>query len=184
MEDARIIELFWARNEDAIAQTDAAYGPRLQALAYKILSNREDAEESVSDTYMKTWEIIPPQRPTYFYAFVSSICRHLSFHKVDWKQAAKRRAEIVSLTKEMELCIPDASRDRELEARELRRVLNAFLEGLPKETRLIFLRRYYHADTIAEIAARYGITESKVKMQLSRTRAKLCTYLEQEGMEV
>ena len=184
MEDIRIIELFWARNEDAIAETDAAYGRKLRALANKILNNREDAEESVSDTYMKTWEIIPPQRPNYFYAFIASICRHLSFHKVDWKLAAKRNAEVVALTEEMELCIPDTSRDREMEAKEIGKVLNTFLENLPKETRLIFLRRYWHVDTIAEIAARYGITESKVKMQLSRTRAKLCTYLEKEGIRV
>ena len=177
MEDKKIIELFWARNEDAIAEADATYGRKLRALANKILNNREDAEESVSDTYMKTWEIIPPQRPNYFYAFIASICRHLSFHKVDWKQAAKR-------TDEMELCIPDTSRDREMEAKEIGKALNDFLESLPKETRLIFLRRYWHVDTIAEIAARYGITESKVKMQLSRTRAKLCTYLEQEGIQV
>lgn len=184
MEDAKIIELFWTRNEDAIAETDASYGRKLRTLATKILDNREDAEESVSDTYMKTWEIIPPQRPAYFYAFIASICRHLSFHKIDWKQAAKRNAEVVALTAEMEMCIPDTRRDREMEAKELGKVLNVFLESLPKETRLIFLRRYWHMDTIAEIAARYGITQSKVKMQLSRTRAKLRTYLEQEGIVV
>ena len=82
MEDKKIIELFLARNEDAIAETDATYGRKLRALANKILNNWEDAEESVSDTYMKTWEIIPPQRPNYFYAFIASICRHLSFHKI------------------------------------------------------------------------------------------------------
>lgn len=184
MEDIKIVELFWARNEDAIAETDATYGRKLRALANKILNNREDAEESVSDTYMKTWEIIPPQRPAYFYAFIASICRHLSFHKVDWKLAAKRNAEVVTLTQEMEMCIPDTSRDRELGGKELGRVMNAFLERLPKDTRLIFLRRYWHVDTIAEIAARYGMTESKVKMQLSRTRAKLQTYLESEGIYV
>lgn len=184
MEDAKIIELFWTRNEDAIAETDASYGRKLRTLATKILDNREDAEESVSDTYMKTWEIIPPQRPAYFYAFIASICRHLSFHKIDWKQAAKRNAEVVALTAEMELCIPDTRRDREMEAKELGKVLNVFLESLPKETRLIFLRRYWHMDTIAEIAARYGITQSKVKMRLSRTRAKLRTFLEQEGIVV
>ena len=184
MEDAKIIELFWTRNEDAIAETDASYGRKLRTLATKILDNREDAEESVSDTYMKTWEIIPPQRPAYFYAFIASICRHLSFHKIDWKQAAKRNAEVVALTAEMEMCIPDTRRDREMEAKELGKVLNVFLESLPKETRLIFLRRYWHMDTIAEIAARYGITQSKVKMQLSRTRAKLRTFLEQEGIVV
>lgn len=182
MDDAKIIDLFWVRNEDAIIQTDKAYGRRLHVLANKILNNREDAQECVSDTYMKTWEIIPPQRPKYFYAFLSSICRHLSFHRVDWRLAAKRNAEVVSLTQEMELCIPDTSRDRELEGREIGRVMNAFLESLPKETRLIFLRRYWHVDTIAEIAARYGMTESKVKMQLSRTRDKLRNYLESEGI--
>lgn len=180
MEDAKIIELFWARNENAIAETDAAYGKRLYALANRILNNREDAEESVSDTYMKTWEIIPPQCPVHFYAFLASVCRHLSFHKLDWRQAAKRKAEIVTLTEEMERCIPDERRERELEARELGSALNAFLDTLPKVSRLIFLRRYWHADTVAGIAARYGVTESKVKMQLSRTRAKLRTYLEKE----
>lgn len=184
MEDTKIIELYWMRNEDAIAETEAAYGRRLRRLADRILGNSEDAEESVSDTYMKTWETIPPKRPTYFYAFIASICRHLSLHKVDWNQAAKRNAEVVTLTQEMELCIPDTSRDRELEAKEIGKALNAFLEDLPQQTRMIFLRRYWHVDTIAEIAQRYGITESKVKMQLSRTRAKLCTYLEQEGIQV
>ena len=82
------------------------------------------------------------------------------------------------------MCIPDTSRDRELEGKELGRIMNAFLESLPKDTRLIFLRRYWHVDTIAEIAARYGMTESKVKMQLSRTRAKLRTFLESEGIYV
>lgn len=90
MEDAKIIDLFWARNEDAIAETDAAYGRKLRFLANKILNNLADAEESVSDTYMKTWEVIPPQRPVCFYAFIASICRHLSFHKADWNRAAKR----------------------------------------------------------------------------------------------
>ena len=184
MDDAKIIDLFWARSEEAIRETNKAYGRKLLGLANKILNNREDAEESVSDTYMKTWEIIPPQRPKYYYAFLASICRHLSFHKVDWKLAAKRNAEVVTLTQEMEMCIPDTSRDRKLEGKELGRIMNAFLESLPKDTRLIFLRRYWHVDTIAEIAARYGMTESKVKMQLSRTRAKLQTYLESEGIYV
>ena len=122
--------------------------------------------------------------PTYFYAYLAKICRFVSFGRLDWKNAAKRKAEVVELTAEMELCIPDTRRDLELEDKEIGRVMDAFLEGLPRETRLIFLRRYWHADSIAEIAARYGITESKVKMQLSRTRSKLRTYLEREGIKV
>lgn len=184
MEDAKILDLYWARNEEAIVQSDKRYGGRLAFLANKILCNLEDAEESVSDTYMKAWETIPPQRPKFFYAFLASICRHVCFHRLDWELAEKRNGEVVALTQEMELCIPDSRQQHAMEARELGRLLNAFLAGLPQESRLIFMRRYWHVDTIAEIAQRYGITESKVKMQLSRTRAKLCTYLEQEGVRL
>ena len=184
MDDTSIIDLFWARNEEAIWETDRVYGRKLHVLSDRILNSREDARECVNDTYFKTWKIIPPQRPSHFYAFLASICRHLSFHRLDWRMAAKRNGEIVALTSEMELCIPDDAQDRELEGKEIGRIMNEFLEALPKETRLIFLRRYWHLDTIAEIAARYGLTESKVKMQLSRTRGKLRTHLEQEGISV
>lgn len=184
LEDSKIIDLYWARDEAAIQQTDSQYGKKLHALAFRILGNREDAEESVSDSYMKAWEIIPPQRPNHLYAFLASICRHLSLHRVDWNHAEKRNAQIVTLTEEMEQCIPDARRDWELEDKEIGKMLDIFLERLPKETRLIFLRRYWHGDTIPEIAARYQLTESKVKMQLSRTRSKLRTFLIQEGIQV
>lgn len=184
MDDAKIIDLFWERNEDAIQETDAAYGRKLLMLANKILHNREDAEESVSDTYMKIWEIIPSQRPNYLFAFLASICRYLSFHKLDWKKAAKRSVEMISLSEEMALCIPDEAREREIAGRELGQIMNTFLDKLPKESRLIFLRRYWYMDTIAEIAARYGIGESKVKMQLSRTRNMLRSYLKKEGIAV
>lgn len=184
MEDARIVELFWARNENAIKETDAAYGRRLNALAKNILQSREDAEESVNDTYMETWKAIPPQRPRYFFAFLASICRHLSLTRLDWNMAAKRKAEVVSLTEEMEQCISDAGYERTLRGKELGRILDAFLESLPRESRIIFLRRYWYVDTIAEIARQYGMTDSKVKMQLSRTKEKLRIYLEKEGILV
>lgn len=184
VDDAKIIDLFWVRSEDAIAQTDVIYGRKLNALANKILLNREDAEESVNDTYMQTWDSIPPHRPKYFFAFLASICRHLSLNKLDWKMASKRNAEVVSLTEEMEQCIPDTSHERTIEAKELGRILDGFLESLPKDSRLVFLRRYWYVDTIAEIAQRYGMTESKVKMQLRRTKDKLRTYLEKEGIFV
>ena len=184
MEDTEIMELFWARNEDAIKETDAVYGRKLNTLAKNILLSREDAEESVSDTYMETWKTIPPHRPKYFFAFLASICRHLSLNRLDWNMAAKRKAEVVSLTEEIELCIPDTSHERVMQGKELGRILDAFLESLPKDSRLIFLRRYWYVDTIAEIAQRYGMTESKVKMQLSRTKEKLRTYLEKEEISV
>ena len=182
MEDTKIIALFWERNELAILETDKAYGRKLNMLSNRILNNYEDAQECVSDTYMETWNSIPPKRPTYFYAFLAAICRNLSLNKLDWKLAAKRRAEIVALTQEMENCIPDTLQEIEADRRELKRVLEAFLESLPRESRLIFLRRYLYVDTISEIAARYGISQSKVKTQLHRIRSKLRIYLEKEGI--
>lgn len=182
MEDAEIIALFWKRDEQAIKETDTAYGRRLYALSNNILSNREDAEESVSDTYLETWRAIPPKRPKFFYAFLASVCRNLSLNKLDWRMAAKRHGEVVALTQEMESCIPDRRQEGETDRRELRRTLDAFLESLPKETRLIFLRRYLYADTIVQIAQRYKLSESKVKTQLCRTRKKLYVYLEKEGV--
>ena len=184
MEDAKIIELFFQRNEQAVKETDTAYGRKLYVLSNNILNNREDAEESVSDTYMETWNSIPPKRPKYFYAFLASVCRNMSFNRLDWRLAAKRNAEVVSLTQELEMCIPDSRQDGEMDRRELRRVLETFLDSLSKESRLIFLRRYLYVDTVAEIAARYGISESKVKTQLHRARAKLHTYLKKEGIYV
>ena len=112
MEDADIIDLYFARNEDAIRQTDISYGRRLNILAQRMLHSREDAEESVSDTYLAAWESIPPHRPSFFFAFLAAICRNLSLNKLDWKLAAKRRAEVVTLTEEMETCIPDSGYER------------------------------------------------------------------------
>ena len=184
MEDSKIIELFFARNEDAIKYTDDTYGWRLYHLADNIFHNGQDAEESVSDTYLKAWETIPPHKPKYFFAYIAKICRHFALDKLDWKNAAKRNAEVVSLTQEMELCIPDTQRDQELAGKELGMILDAFLRTLTPENRVVFMRRYWYVDTIAEIAARYEISESAVQMRLNRTRAKLCTYLEKEGIRV
>ena len=184
MEDAEIVELFWARNEDAIKETDAVYGRRLNALAKNILQSREDAEESVNDTYMETWKAIPPQRPRYFFAFLAAICRHLSLTRLDWNMAAKRKAEVVSLTEDMEQCIPDASHERTMRGKELGRILDAFLESLPKDSRVIFLRRYWYVDSISVIADRYGMKENTVKSILFRTREKLRKFLGEEGIAV
>lgn len=184
MEDVKIIDLYFARSEEAIRLTDAAYGIKLYCLADRILQNAQDSEESVSDTYMKTWETIPPHRPTYFYAYLAKLCRFFALGKLDWKAAAKRKAEVVSLTEEMELCIPDRRKEAEAVGKEIGRALNAFLESISQESRVIFLRRYWYCDTIAEIAVRYGISESKVKMRLLRTRNQLADFLSKEGITV
>ena len=184
MTDSQIIALFWERNEDAIQETDAVYGRKLYAISDKILHSQQDAEESVSDTYMRAWDTIPPQRPNYFFAYLAKICRNCSLSRLQWNSAAKRNAEVVSLTQEMENCIPDRSYERKLEGEEIGRVLNAFLDSISLESRLIFMRRYWYTDSIAEIAARYNISQAKVKTQLHRTRNKLQLYLAKEGIYV
>lgn len=184
MTDEQMIELLWNRNEDVIPEINTAYGRKLRGLSNRILQNREDAEEVVNDTYMKTWDTIPKNRPRYFYAYIAAICRHLSLNVLNWNQAAKRKAEIVAITEEMELCIPDSSGENAIRGKEIARVMDAFLETLSEDSRIIFLRRYWYADTVASIAKRYDMTESKVKMQLLRTRSKLRDYLEQEGIQI
>jgi len=184
MDDSRIIELYFARSEDAIRHTDDTYGRRLFALADHIVRNAQDAEESVSDTYLRAWNSIPPHRPRHFFAYLAKICRHFALDRLDWKSAAKRKAEVVSLTDEMTLCIPDSQRERELVGKELGQLLDAYLRTLDPENRMEIMRHYWYVDAIAVIAVRYGISESAVQMRLSRTKAKLSHYLEQEGIRV
>ena len=182
MNDDEIIALFFTRDEEAISQLDRKYGPRLLSLAGNILQNREDAQECVSDTYLTAWQTIPPTKPTHFYAYLAKICRHASFGKLDWNNAAKRKGEVVALTQEMEACIPGTWQDTD--SRELSRSISAFLRAQTAENRLIFVRRYWYADTVAQIAQRFGISESAVLMRLHRTRDKLAAYLKKEGIAV
>lgn len=182
MEDAAIIDLYWSRREEAIRETDAVYGRKLYILAKNIVLTHEDAQECVSDTYLKAWESIPPQRPRFFYAYLAKLCRNVALGKLDWKNAARRKAEVVALTQEMETCIPDRRPETSAEGREISDALNCFLGTLSRENRRIFLRRYWYMDTVADIALHCGISESKVKSSLHRTRGKLRTYLEGEGI--
>jgi len=182
MEDSKLLELYFARNEEAIRLTGETYGHRLFRLADSIVKNHQDAEESVSDTCLQAWNTIPPQKPRYFFAYLARICRNFALDRLDWKTAAKRNAEVISLTQELEACIPDRTPERQAAGRELRQILDAFLRTLTPENRMVFLRRYWYADTVAQIAARYGITESAVQMRLTRTRKKLADYLVKEGI--
>lgn len=183
MEDSGILELYWARDEQAIRETDAAYGSRLQQLAARIAGSCEDAQECVSDTYLRAWNTIPPQRPVHFFAYLAKICRNIALDRLDRNRAAKRSAQVVSLSDELERCIPAPQPGCPLEREELGQLLNRFLEGLPRESRMFFLRRYFFADSIAQIAGRYGVGESKVKTSLHRTREKLRIFLKSEGIE-
>lgn len=180
MEDETIIALYFARDPDAIERTGEKYGERLLGLSRRLLVILQDAEECVNDTYLGAWNSIPPQRPVYFFAYLAKLCRNLACNRLDRRNAKKRQAEIVELTAELALCVPDPAAEREREAAELAESLNAFLRTLPKETRQIFLRRYWYAESVREIAERFGFGESRVKTLLFRTRQKLREYLDKE----
>ena len=184
MEDIEIIELYFTRNEEAIVQTRKSYGERLKSLAFSILKNHEDAEESESDTYLKAWSTIPPQRPAYFYAFLATICRNLAFNKLIWSNNQKRSAELVLLTKEMEECIPDPVAEMRFEELELGEIFTAFLQTQPKQNRIIFIRHYLLAESVKDCARYLGISKSTVESALFRTRKKLREYLEKEEIHV
>ena len=184
MDDNIILDLFFSRNEDAIRRTNEAYGRRLSSLAYNIVKNNEDAEECVNSTYMRAWNTIPPQRPAYFFAYLAKICRRLAFDRLDWNHAAKRHAEVVSLSQELDLCIPDIRNSDEMSMRDLGQLLDSFLRSLDRENRIIFMRRYWYADSVSQIADRFGLSQNAVSMRLTRCREKLRTYLEKEGVHV
>lgn len=183
MKDEAIIELFWARSEAAIDETDRAYGRFCQSIAYSILRVHEDAEETVNDTWLKAWDAIPPERPHYLKGFLGRITRQLSINRLEKETAQKRGAGQYALAlEELAECIPDQSRGEDLaDLTALRDALNRFLRSLPVESRSVFLRRYWYAQSIAEIAAGCGMSESKVKSMLLRTRNKLRKLLTEEG---
>ncbi len=180
MEDEEIIALYFAREERAIAATGEKYGAPLTRLASRLLRLREDAEECVNDTCLGAWNAIPPTRPQKLFAFLARICRNLACDRLDFLNAKKRSAEVVALTDELAACLPDPNALDALGGEALGAVLNDFLEKLPKESRLIFMRRYWFLDPVKDIAARYGIGESRVKTSLFRTRKKLLERLSKE----
>ncbi len=184
MEDNQIIDLYFARSESAIRHTDQKYGPYCRQIAYNILNDHFDSEECVNDTYLKTWNAIPPRRPSKLRLFLGKITRNLALDRFDWNHTAKRGGgELETSLEELHECIPSpVGTEETVENRELIRTLNAFLESLAPEARKLFLRRYWNLSPVKEIASFYGISESKVKMQLLRTRNALKAYLEQEGI--
>lgn len=184
MEDQQIIELFWDRDNGAIHAAQEKYGGSLLHLAERLLHSAQDAEECVNDAYLKAWNAIPPERPSLLFAYLAKVCRNLALDRLDWRNAQKRKAEVVSLTLELESCVPVGRNRDKLESWEIGELLTGFLRQLPEEQRNIFLRRYWYADSIRDIAWRYGYSESKVKTTLMRLRNRLRSYLEGEGVTV
>lgn len=181
MDDEKIIDLYWSRDETAIAETDKKYGITCLNLANKILYNLQDAEECVSDTYYGLWNAIPPTRPHFFPAFIAKITRNLAMKKITYANAKKRVSVSISFHELEDYITSSNIIDENIQEEELAKIIEIFLKNLDYESRNIFLRRYWFFDSIIEIAQRFSISESKVKSQLYRVRSKLKKYLEQKG---
>ena len=186
LEDKDILDLFFARREEALQETQWKYGRRLFRTASNILHNDQDAEECVSDTLYKAWEAIPPSRPTMFGAFLAKIVRNLSLNK--WKmQGAARRGggEVELLLSELEDCVPVTKigvPEEEFESRLVTEAINSYLNSLSQTMRVAFVLRYFHGESLQAICERFNMSESKVKSMLFRARKNLKKHLEKEGV--
>ena len=183
MEDSKIIELYWQKNENAIKETSSKYGAYCFAIAENILHNKEDSEECVNDTWLKTWNAIPPHKPAKLQMFLAKITRNLSFNRFNARSAKKRGSgEIVMVLDELAECLANESDvASEYEVRELGRCIRNFVRTLPERDGNVFVCRYFFTAPVAEIAKKYNLTENNVMVILSRTRTKLKNHLIKEG---
>lgn len=178
IDDERIVELFFERSEQAIKELDIKYGKLCHGLSYNILNSRQDAEECVNDAYLGAWNAIPPAKPDPLQAYICKIVRNISLKLYHRKGAAKRGGACESAMEEMEACLaaPNTVED-EVEAKELARIIESFLDALTEENRVIFMRRYWFFDAYADIAERVGLTEKNVSVRLTRIRKQMKNYL-------
>ncbi len=183
MEDSKIIELYFSRSQDAIKETASKYEKYLLTIAMNILYSHEDSEECVNDTYLAAWESIPPKKPERLSAFLGRIVRNSALDRYAAMHTQKRSTYTQVALDELGECISDTPQDANVcEQMALRDALNSFLEKLPKRTRIIFVRRYFYLCSVSEISMSLQMSESNVKVTLLRTRQKLRTYLQEEGI--
>lgn len=183
MEDSQIIALYWQRSQDAVSETATKYGAYCFAVAENILHNAEDSEECVNDTWLRAWDAMPPQRPGVLRLFLARITRNLAFDRFRARNAEKRfGGEMALVLDELAECLGGgASAEAAFEAAELRESIRRFVRALPERDGNVTARRYFFAEPIADIAKRYGLSESNVTVILSRTRGKLKAHLLKEG---
>lgn len=184
MDDLKIIELYFARSEQAIKETDKKYGKLCLGIANNILSNYEDSEECVNEAYLSTWNKIPPTRPNNFRAFICKIVRNLSLKKFEFNHALKRDQSLSVSLSELEEMLPDTCTTSKMEYENLGQIISDFLHQEKEDARNVFIRKYYFFDSITDIAVRYSYTESKVKNLLYHSRNRLKKYLSKEGVEI
>ena len=184
MEDEQIVDLYWARDERALAESERKYGGYCLTVARNILADGEDARECVNDTWLGAWNAMPQDRPTRLGAYLAAITRRTAINR--WKAARTQKrggGETPLVIEELAECVAkDESVEARLEAEELGRAVAALVRALPDTERRVFLCRYWYLDSIADIAAAFGFSQSKVKSMLARTRKKLLVHLRREGL--
>lgn len=185
MTDGQIIELFFLRDERAIAETARAYGAFCGRVAANLLDSREDAEECVLDAYHAAWRRIPPERPASLKAFLGRITRNLSVSRFRAQRAKKRGGGMELLLSELEDCVPSPDTvERELEARQLSALISAWLDTLSPDDRALFVRRYWYGDGVGALARECGATQNGMAQRMLRLRRGLRAALEAEGAEL
>lgn len=186
MNDEDIIGLYFDRSESAISETSAKYGSYCRYIANSILHNRDDADECVNDAFLKAWNSVPPKRPNNFRAFIGMITRSLAINRLEKNQSAKRgNGEVDLILSELDECIPSGSDVEEgYNEKVLSAYISSFLETQTEINRIVFVRRYWYASPVAEIANQLGISESRVKSILFRQRRRLRSSLEKKGIKV
>ena len=185
IDDERIIDLFFKRDQQGIRELDIKYGKTCHSLSYNITNSKQDAEECVNDAYLGAWNTIPPTRPNPLLSYIVKIVRNMSL-KIYWrKQAAKRSGNYKIALEEIEGCIAGPQNvEDEMEARELARIIEEFLDTLTLENRVIFMRRYWFADSYKDIAELVGLTEKNISVRLTRIREKMKQYLIEREVSV
>jgi len=186
LDDAKIVQLYWDRDEQAIPATSEKYENYCISIAKNILGNKEDAEECVNDTYLHAWNSMPPHRPSILSTFLGKITRNLSFNRYKHNTADKRGGgELPAVLDELSYLVSgNDDVEQEFNTKELVKAMDTFLDTLSPEKRSIFVCRYWYTDSISEIAVRYGMKEGAVSMTLNRLRKKLHNYLLERGFEL
>lgn len=186
MNDEMIVDLYLQKNQNAITESAVQYGTKLKQISFNIVQNISDAEECENDTYLSAWNSIPPHSPKkYLFSFLAKIIRNLSINLYNKNHTQKRYANMVELTKEMEECIPSPNDEIcKITEIELTESISRFLKTLAKEEQAIFVTRYWYSEPIKAVASKFGVSQSKTKSMLMRTRNKLKKHFESEGLEL
>ena len=183
LEDEKIIELYWARHESAIDETDKKYRTFCMYISRNILNNISDAEECINDTWLAAWNTIPPERPVHLSAFLGKIVKNLSLKKFRYNNSGKRRNEVtVSIEEISESAVSISDTESRTDSGELAYIISEFLRGQSQEKRVMFLRRYWFFDSYSQISELMGVSEESVRVSLMRLRKKLKKYLEERGI--